>query len=105
MVSSCNLAHKGFVARKKSFFATQAEYYFLKSFLIVLQRIPFQWSRALCRAVVRGLLWILPKRRRLIDAQLEASFPEASAQDRRRIAQGSIENLADGWRLLLVFPT
>lgn len=96
MVSSCNLAPKEFVARKKSFFATQAEYYFLKSFLIVLQRIPFQWSRALCRFVIHGFLWILPKRRRLIDSQIAASFPEASALDRERIAKGSVNNLADG---------
>jgi KDO2-lipid IV(A) lauroyltransferase len=84
------------VARTKSRFAIQAEFYSLRTLFLFLQVLPFDWSRRITRAILHSLLQCLPQRRQLIKAQLAACFPEKSEASIQQLAEQSINTLADG---------
>jgi Kdo2-lipid IVA lauroyltransferase/acyltransferase len=99
--SECSILEN--VARNKSALTIAAEYYPLRAFVTLLQTLPYDVSRRLSRLVVRTLLRVLPKRR-LIESQIAAAFPELSATDHEDIARRSIDNIAEGLSAFAYMP-
>lgn len=81
---------------KKTPFLTWAEYFPLRSILTFLQILPYPWSRAASRRIIRGLLRLLPKRRSLVLSQLAACFPDRSPAQLDQLADKSLDILGDG---------
>jgi KDO2-lipid IV(A) lauroyltransferase len=92
------------VARHKNPLILRAEYYPLRLLLAVLQVLPFAWSCFLSRTMIRGILAVIPKRRRLIREQVRLSLPDRSESDQSAIADGSIANLAKGMTMFARIP-
>jgi KDO2-lipid IV(A) lauroyltransferase len=84
------------MARNKSPVAIGLEYYSLRGLMLLLRTLPFSWSRQLARWMLRGILQFLPKRRRMIIAQMTASFPDYSPAAVDALAASSLDYLADG---------
>ncbi len=63
------------MARKKSPLAIQVEYQSIRGLLKLFQTLPFSASKALCGRLLQLLLFVLSKRRRLVEANLRACFP------------------------------
>ena len=93
------------MSRSKSFLAIKAEYYPLRGLLGLLRVLPPDLSRRLCLGLLRGVLFFLPKRRRLIQSQLEASFPERTPEECGVLAARSVENLARGMAIFARIPS
>jgi KDO2-lipid IV(A) lauroyltransferase len=89
------------MARSKNTVVVQLEYYSVRSLFRLLQILPVTWSRAVCRGVAKGILFFIPKRRRLIQKQLQDSFPERTPAECRELAGQAVDNLA---RLLAIYP-
>src|SRR5579864_5232553 len=71
----------------------QLEYFPLKALFWLLQTLPFVWSERLSRALIHSILFFIPKRRRLMDANLAAFFPSWSESERQRIADLAVSGL------------
>lgn len=84
------------MARPKSAFALYAEYLPLRALFAFLGALPLSWAEACGRALVGFLLFFVPKRRRILNANLARAFPEWSDGRRRAIARQSIANLGRG---------
>jgi KDO2-lipid IV(A) lauroyltransferase len=80
---------------RKSPFTIQAEYLPLRGLLFLLQLAPSAWSRAFCRVLLRGVMTLIPKRRRLMESQLKACFPTLTSADIQALAERSLDTLAD----------
>jgi Kdo2-lipid IVA lauroyltransferase/acyltransferase len=89
------------MARTKPNWLINLEYYPLRGLFSLLNALPEAPSEALSRALVRGVFALLPRRRKLMDDNLAASFPGMSAAERKRIARESLDNLARG---IFMFP-
>jgi KDO2-lipid IV(A) lauroyltransferase len=89
------------MARSKNYFAIQVEYYSIRGLLGLLKILPWTAGKAAARGLVNGILFFIPKRRRLIQQQLEASLPERTPAQCRDLARQSVDNLA---RLLAIYP-
>jgi KDO2-lipid IV(A) lauroyltransferase len=92
------------MARSKNSFTVQIEYYALRGVLRLLQILPPPLSRTVCRGLIHCILFFIPRRRRLIQTQLEASFPERTQEECRQLASQSIDNLARGLSLFARIP-
>src|SRR5579864_4076283 len=82
----------------------QLEYFPLKALFWLLQTLPFVWSERLSRALIHSILFFIPKRRRLMDANLAACFPSWSESERQRIADASLSSLGRGLALFIRIP-
>src|SRR5258706_3565263 len=89
------------MARNKNSFTVRAEYYSLRGLLGILKVLPWSLSQTAARGLVNSVLFFIPKRRRLIQEQLELSFPERTSAECRELADQSVANLG---RLLAIYP-
>jgi len=92
------------VARSKSPFQIRLEYYPLRGLLTILHGLPEAWSRRFFEAILRAVLFFMPKRRALVQANLAASFPGLNARQRQTIADQSIGNFARGLSVFIHIP-
>jgi lipopolysaccharide heptosyltransferase II len=69
-----------------------------------LARAPEAVPRALAAGGGEGLLWLAPRRRRLMESNLGHAFPERSAAWRRRLARESSRRLVETALLSLAAP-
>jgi len=58
----------------------------------------------MCRGLLSAVLFILPKRRRLIQEQIQSSFPERTPHQCKEIAGKSMDNLAAGLTMFARIP-
>ena len=92
------------MARSKSSFVVHLEYYPLRGLLRMLQILPPALCRKACSSLLHGILFFLPNRRRLIQKQIEVSFPDFAPEEHRRIARQSVDNLAQGLAMFARIP-
>jgi len=93
------------VARHKNALLLRVEYYPLRWVFVLLQGLPFAWSCFLAQTIIRGIMAIMPKRRKLIEKQIGLSFPELSLPRQKAIARGSAANLAKGLTVFARIPS
>jgi Kdo2-lipid IVA lauroyltransferase/acyltransferase len=89
------------MARSKSSITIQVEYNFFRGLLRILRILPISLSRQVSLALLNVILFFIPKRRRLIQKQLEDSFPNLTPAQCREFAKQSVYNLA---RLMAIYP-
>jgi KDO2-lipid IV(A) lauroyltransferase len=82
------------VARSKNSFTIAVEYYAVSGLFAFLRVLPLTVSRTVCYGVTRAILFFIPKRRKLIQQQLETSFPELTSAQCRELGRQSVNNLA-----------
>jgi len=70
----------------------------------MLQILPPALCRKACSSLLHGILFFLPNRRRLIQKQIEVSFPDFAPEEHRRIARQSVDNLAQGLAMFARIP-
>ncbi len=85
------------MARTKSSVVVGLEYGLLRGLFRFLQVIPISGCYWLCRFLLSLVLFFIPKRRQLIQEQLERSFPQKTPQECRLIGKESLDNLARGF--------
>lgn len=92
------------MARAKSAFQVYSEYLPLRGLFFLLGALPFALAERLSALITLTLLRILPRRRKMIDANLAASFPYYSDSARARIAEESIQTLGRSVALFARIP-
>jgi KDO2-lipid IV(A) lauroyltransferase len=70
----------------------------------ILALLPFRWQVALCKSIGRAAGALLPGRRRIVERNLEACFPELTPAERKRLVRqhfgalgASVAEMAMGW--------
>lgn len=82
--------------RNRTGLLAQAEYLPLRGLLQLLRCIPLSSGQHMSRSLAQTLVACMPKRKRLVLAQLQACFPEKSASELETLAKGSIDHLGNG---------
>ena len=84
------------MARNKTTLQINAEYYSVRGLFALLRKLPLDWATALCSFLLNGLLFLLPKRRKIMMDNLQMCFPQKTSVEREAIAHESMQNLARG---------
>jgi len=92
------------MARSKSTFLTYIEYVPLRTLFFVLRSLPFRAATRLSSIVAAAILFLLPKRRRIVVTNISHSFPHLNAVDHERIVAQSVENLGRSIALFARIP-
>ena len=82
------------MARSKSSLQIRLEYYPVRALWYFLARIPFKTGASLMLGLLKLILFFMPKRRALVRANLQESFPHFSSAERARIMRESFRHVA-----------
>lgn len=84
------------MARQKTAALIRLEYAAMRGLLVLLSSLPRRVSEWLTRRMLHGVLRLIPKRRRLILRQIQASFPGKTEAECQWVADQSVDFLAKG---------
>ena len=92
------------MARSKSTFVINIEYYLVRGLATLLGLLPERWAQSLAYVTLRCVLFFIPKRRELMRSNIARAFPDLRSRQHKAIARESLANLARGTAMFVRMP-